>query len=112
MGVIPSEASTTARPINRDEMPTLDTGGGSGGGSGGSGPSLNPPSTIDAATGQDPPEVQQLRSEIQNLQSRIDRLSERPTQSEMQDLRDRAGRAVQIAFRLGVQRAVNAIRQQ
>lgn len=79
-----------------------------GGGSAGIG---SVPQSVDTVVNQSAPETNQLQGEIQKLEQRIQKLAQRPGQGELEECRSRARQAVQIAFRLGVQRAINAIRQ-
>lgn len=92
--------------------------GGSGGGGGGGGGNLgNVPSGTDVRN-ENAPQVDELRSRIDDLRQRLNRLQQRPTQEELnqaqnqaEQVRENAERAVQVAYRLGIKRAVQAIRQ-
>lgn len=100
------------------ENPQYEQVGGSSGGGGGGGSNLgNVPSGIDVRN-ENAAEINELRSRIDDLRQRLNRLQQRPTQEELEQaqneadqVRENAERAVQVAYRLGIQRAVQAIRQ-
>lgn len=98
----------TTGPGNMTEMPAPpDTGGSVD----------SAPSGMDVRN-ESAPEIDSLTSQVESLRTRIQELKKRPTQAKLQQcqdeseqLRNRAEQAVQKAYRLGIARAVRAIRQ-
>lgn len=87
-------------------MPAPDVGGSVG----------SVPSGVDVRN-ENAPQIDQLRSQIDSLRQRLQRLQDRPTQDALQSarqeadqIRERAQQAVQVAYRLGIARAIRSLR--